>query len=96
VAEELGMQLAVGRLLVVDWAPHQDEGDKLLFVFDGGKLAGSVPDQADVQKSEIAEISFASREDLVDLLPERLLHRIVSALDDPADAYLEHGQIPLR
>jgi hypothetical protein len=25
-------------LLVADWAPHPDEGDKLLFVFDGGRL----------------------------------------------------------
>ena len=28
-----------GRVLVVDWAPHPDEGDKILFVFDGGLLA---------------------------------------------------------
>jgi ADP-ribose pyrophosphatase YjhB (NUDIX family) len=96
VAEELSMQIVVGRLMVVDWAPHQDEGDKLLFVFDGGKLANSVPDQAAVQESEIADLRFASRADLADLLPERLHHRIVSALAAPADPYLEHGQSLMR
>jgi 8-oxo-dGTP diphosphatase len=33
VREELGIALTIGRLLVVDWAPHPDEGDKLLYVF---------------------------------------------------------------
>lgn len=36
VKEELGITPPIGRLLVADWAPHPAEGDKLLFVFDGG------------------------------------------------------------
>ena len=36
--EELGISPAIGRLLIVDWAPHPNEGDKLLFIFDGGHL----------------------------------------------------------
>lgn len=36
--EELGITPAIGDLLVIDWAPHPDEGDKLLFVYDGGVL----------------------------------------------------------
>src|ERR671921_2867469 len=38
VAEELGISPAIGELLIVDWAPNEREGDKLLFVFDGGTL----------------------------------------------------------
>src|SRR5258707_14543061 len=38
VHEELGIDTPIGRLLVVDWAPHPDEGDKVLFIFDGGEL----------------------------------------------------------
>ena len=38
VAEELGIRPAIGPLLLVDWAPNEREGDKLLFVFDGGSL----------------------------------------------------------
>jgi hypothetical protein len=41
LAEELSLRLTPGRLLVVDWAPHPAEGDKLLFVFDGGRLTSS-------------------------------------------------------
>jgi hypothetical protein len=52
---------------------------------------------AEVRSGErIADVKFASREDLAGLLPERLLHRIVSALDDPSEVYLEHGQSPMR
>lgn len=39
VREELGIKAAIGRLLVVDWAPNPGEGDKLLFLFDGGLLS---------------------------------------------------------
>lgn len=94
VAEELGLSAAVGRLLVIDWAPHPAEGDKLLFVFDGGILDSSVTDRAELQASEIGEIRFAADDELPDLLPERLLHRIRSAVGEPCDPYLEHGESP--
>lgn len=38
VLEELGLTLPLGPLLVVDWAPAEAEGDKILFIFDGGTL----------------------------------------------------------
>jgi 8-oxo-dGTP diphosphatase len=39
VQEELGIKLPIGPLLVADWAPAANEGDKVLFIFDGGELA---------------------------------------------------------
>src|SRR5215203_5949595 len=42
VREELGIAPPIGPLLVVDWAPVESEGDKVLFVFAGGTLS---PDQ---------------------------------------------------
>jgi len=39
VKEELGIDVDANALLSVDWAPHKDEGDKLLFIFDGGLLS---------------------------------------------------------
>jgi len=39
VREELGITPPIGRLVVVDWAPHPDEGDKVVFVFDGDELS---------------------------------------------------------
>ena len=91
VAEELGITAAVGRLLVVDWAPHPDEGDKLLFVFDGGVLDETALDSATLQAAEIAELRFAADGELPELLPERLLRRIRSAMSEPGDPYLEYG-----
>jgi 8-oxo-dGTP pyrophosphatase MutT (NUDIX family) len=91
VAEELGLEVSVGRLLVVDWAPHPDEGDKLLFVFDGGTLGPERLARGQLQASEIGEVRFVEDAELSALLPERLVRRVRSALASPQDPYLEHG-----
>jgi 8-oxo-dGTP diphosphatase len=92
VREELGITPPIGRLLVVDWAPHPSEGDKVLFVFDGGQLdAGNGPFGA--APDEIAEVRFWSGDDLAAALPRRLRERIASALHVNGDAYLEHGAV---
>lgn len=42
VLEEIGLELEIGRLLVVDWVPaHGPWSDALAFVFDGGVLDGT-------------------------------------------------------
>jgi 8-oxo-dGTP pyrophosphatase MutT (NUDIX family) len=92
VAEELGLRVTVGRLLVVDWAPHPAEGDKLLFVFDGGTLDPALLTDAELQASEIGEVRFVADGELSALLPDRLVRRVRSALSVPADAYLEYGE----
>jgi 8-oxo-dGTP diphosphatase len=90
VLEELGIEVPIGRLLVVDWAPHPNEGDKVLFIFDGGQLqnrnlSSSAPD-------EIEEVKFWAEGDLPRLLPTRLRDRVANALRaNGADTYLEHG-----
>src|SRR3954469_7975904 len=38
IAEELRLDRFPQRLLSVDWAPSENEGDKLLFLFDCGPL----------------------------------------------------------
>jgi len=89
ILEELGLQVRPGRLLVVDWAPHPNEGDKLLFIFDGGRL-NSTPSSSP-SPEEIEDIRFWSTDDLAELLPDRLHVRVVGALRKGADAYLERG-----
>lgn len=89
VVEELGINPSVGHLLVVDWAPHPDEGDKLLFIFDGGDVD---LDAMTRERGEIAQIAFVAPADLPAHLPERLHERVFSALADADDAYLEHGR----
>ena len=90
ITEEIGLRRTPGRLLLVDWAPHPDEGDKLLFLFDGGTLkhAGeAIPDQ-----DEISEARFYELAELAGLMPERLSRRILTALTGTdGDPYAENG-----
>jgi ADP-ribose pyrophosphatase YjhB (NUDIX family) len=71
LVEELGDRRAPGRLLVVDWAPAPSEGDKLLFLFDGGVL-----DDVDIATlrpdgEEITEARFWPVSELDNLTPGR-------------------------
>ena len=92
--EEIGLTIAIGRLLVVDWAPHPAEGDKLLFVFDGGTMtdaeaAALVPDGV-----EIAEIRFHAEVGLEGRMPDRLSRRLRLAAEAARlgdTIYAEHG-----
>ena len=86
--EELGISPQIGRLLVIDWAPHPAEGDKLLFVFDGGL---PVIGEIFYQRGEIETARFWNLHDLPRALPRRLLRRVISALEFSNDAYLEGG-----
>jgi 8-oxo-dGTP diphosphatase len=90
VEEELGLKEPIGRLLVVDWAPHPDEGDKLLFIFDGGTLRHDERELV-VEKGEIDRVAFVLLDEATDRLPSRLAQRLASASENADDPYLEHG-----
>ncbi|MER7667971.1 NUDIX hydrolase [Kitasatospora sp. NPDC096128] len=94
VKEELGITLPIGRLLVADWAPHPTEGDKLLFVFDGGVLPANELDSITVDQVEIGEYAFHTVDQLDAVLIPRLARRVHAACvarTQSATAYLEHG-----
>ncbi|MBK8075366.1 MAG: NUDIX hydrolase [Kineosporiaceae bacterium] len=94
LAEEIGLVLAPSRLLVVDWAPHPDEGDKLLFVFDGGCLTSRDVSNLTLDPGEIAEARFHPPDSLAGLMPDRLVRRLLLALEAVAGdvaVYAEHG-----
>src|SRR5439155_22289248 len=88
--EELGLTPSIGRLLVVDWAPHPDEGDKLLFIFDGGELGQDTGDLV-VEKGEIDRVEFVDLAKAGGRMPSRLLERLRSAEAAGIDPYLEYG-----
>ncbi|MBI1758778.1 MAG: NUDIX hydrolase [Actinobacteria bacterium] len=95
-AEELGLAITPGGLLVADWAPHPAEGDKILFVFDGGVLTPDDP-QPVPDGVEIAEARFWPPEEFHALTPARLtrrLHLAVTAVASGQPAYAEHGMAP--
>lgn len=94
VREELGITPAIGRLLVVDWAPNPSEGDKILYVFDGGILATEDRAQIRLQAEELRAYGFHNVERVDTLTIPRLARRIraaAQARDDAQVGYLEHG-----
>src|SRR3954447_3985850 len=96
LAEELDLRRAPGRLLVVDWAPHPAEGDKLLFVFDGGTLTASEVAALSPDGKEIAQARYWDTSDVDALAPPRLVCRLRLALDALANGqtlYAEHGAV---
>lgn len=93
VLEELGVQVNVGRLLVLDWeAPHGPWDDQLVFVFDGGVLG---PEQIgalhvsdpEISEFEIVEIGDARRRLRPDMAEK--LERAVAALESGTFNYAE-------
>lgn len=71
------------RLISMDWAPHEGEGDKLLFLFDCG----------DPGTDELDRWQGVS----LDHLDRYVVPRIRSAVgNDISASYLEHGELPWR
>jgi len=94
VHEELGVDWPVGELMVIDWAPHPDEGDKLLFIFDGGlRSAADLPAPLPAP-AELSSAKFHAAADLPGLVPQRLAGRLLAALPPTRAVYLENGQDP--
>lgn len=100
VSEELGLDRAPGRLLVVDWVPALPDGRPPLanFLFDGGVvtedwLAATIV----LQQSEIAEWCLADmtrQQALLMPLLARRLRACASALADGSASYLLDGLTP--
>ncbi|MFI0908690.1 NUDIX domain-containing protein [Streptomyces sioyaensis] len=95
VREELGISPEIGRLLAVDWAPSPSEGDKVLYLFDGGVLTAEIRERIHLQAAEIAAYDFHPLDAVAGLTIPRLARRIEAAAAARAEgrmAYLEHGQ----
>ncbi|WSQ12099.1 NUDIX hydrolase [Streptomyces sp. NBC_01231] len=97
VQEELGITPTLGRLLAVDWAPNTTEGDKVLYLFDGGELAPQAVEHIRLQAEELKSVVFVTPSEIPDRTIPRLARRILAAIDAraaSAPVYLEHGQAP--
>jgi 8-oxo-dGTP diphosphatase len=97
LVEELGWHRRIGHLLVVDWAPHPDEGDKMLFIFDGGVLPSVDVDQLVPDGEELSDVRFHPVDGLAGVTPARLSRRLglaVAAVQDGRTIYAEHGYEP--
>jgi len=80
VAEEVGLKITVGPLLVLDWAPpdHERPRPVVFFVFDGGEVE---PD-ADIrlQEEELDDFRFTAPGEFGAYLPRFLEARYSAAL----------------
>ncbi|MGW2709973.1 hypothetical protein ACWC4J_13410 [Streptomyces sp. NPDC001356] len=84
-------------MLAVDWAPNEAEGDKVLYLFDGGQLSQEDLAAITLQPEELKSFAFLSPEQITERTIPRLARRILAAAEariDSAPVYLEHGQRP--
>lgn len=94
VYEELGLRLDVGRLIAIDWAPHPQEGDKLLFLFDGGVLDRDTRARVRLQRTEVSEYQYVAALEFHARTIHRLAERITRAHEARMNGvfvYLENG-----
>ncbi|MEU6069916.1 NUDIX hydrolase [Streptomyces sp. NPDC047082] len=98
VGEEWGITPPLRRLLAVDWAPNDAEGDKVLYLFDGGQLTPEALVGVTLQPDELKRFEFLSPDEIADRTIPRLARRILAAIEarssGAAPIYLEHGQQP--
>ncbi len=97
VQEELGVDLALGRLLIVDWMPpYLGWDDALELIFDGGPIEeGDLPGLS-LQPAEINRVALVTLDQAAELVTP-LSHRrltVAAGLATAETAYLENGSRP--
>ena len=82
---------------MVDWPPNQGEGDKVPYLFDGGRLDAEHRQQIALQADELRSYDFHHVDQLPELTIPRLVRRITGGIQARANGqtiYLEHGTSP--
>ncbi|MFE1798771.1 NUDIX domain-containing protein [Streptomyces sp. NPDC059517] len=93
--EEIGLDLAIGRLLAVDWVPGTERPPIVAYLYDGGVLTEEQFKSIRLQESELLSWRLVPREELTDHMPGSLGRRVLTALDvltkESGTAELENG-----
>jgi 8-oxo-dGTP diphosphatase len=92
--EELGLHRTTKRLLVNDWAPNATEGDKILYIFDCGRL-GEDEYNMHLDGVEVDNAKWVAVEHIARFVTPRLVRRLTGAYrayTSDTILYLEHGQ----
>lgn len=95
VREELGIELAVGRLLVADWLPpYLGWEDAVELIFDGGVITERQLLRFSLQPNEIERVELVSLEQAAALVTPLSHRRLSVAVGQPGGetAYLEDGR----
>jgi 8-oxo-dGTP pyrophosphatase MutT (NUDIX family) len=92
VAEELGLDIEPGPLLVVDWTPPEGDRPKPIvhWVFDGGTLD---PDRTiTLQEEELDDYRFVDPADVAAYLPPFIADRVTAAIHVRAQGAATKGE----
>jgi ADP-ribose pyrophosphatase YjhB (NUDIX family) len=94
-AEEIGLDVELGRLLAVDWVHGTARPPIVAYLYDGGVLGEDDLKAIRLQEEELLSWRLVPREELTAHLPGALGRRVLTALDVLADgsgpAELENG-----
>ncbi|GAA3778210.1 NUDIX hydrolase [Streptomyces chiangmaiensis] len=94
-AEEIGLDVELGRLLAVDWVNGTVRPPLVAYLYDGGVLAEKDLEAIRLQEEELLSWQLVPREKLSSFLPGALGRRVLAALDVLAEgtstAELENG-----
>ncbi len=88
-AEEIGLDVTLGRLLAVDWVPPagQPRPPLVAYLYDGGVLDAEQLKAIRLQEAELLSWRLVAPKELAGLLPDELGRRVAAALD-----VLERGE----
>ncbi|MFF3462552.1 NUDIX domain-containing protein [Streptomyces sp. NPDC001984] len=94
-AEEIGLDVELGRLLAVDWVHGTGRPPLVAYLYDGGVLSAGDLRSIRLQEEELLSWRLVPREEITDHLPGALGRRVLTALDVLAEgsgtAELENG-----
>lgn len=97
VLEEIGLELEIGSLLVVDWVPAQGPwSDSLAFVFDGGVLDVA---ELTLDATEARAFYFLTLDEAAPRLRPSMVRRLAlaqEALETGHPRYADFGRPPER
>lgn len=80
-AEEIGLDVAPGRMLAVDWTRGEGRPPIVAYVYDGGVLPQERLDAIRLQEAELLSWRLVDRADLGSHLRGRLATRVLAALE---------------
>ncbi|MGW0533318.1 NUDIX domain-containing protein [Streptomyces sp. NPDC003032] len=83
-AEEIGLDVVLGRLLAVDWVPSGPRRERpplVAYLYDGGVLDAEQLESIKLQEAELLSWRLVPGEELAELLPGGLGRRVAAALD---------------
>jgi ADP-ribose pyrophosphatase YjhB (NUDIX family) len=91
--EDLGLDRAPQRLLVVDWAPNSTDGDEILYIFDCGEARDDEV-RIELGRQGLDRWEWVPIDRLADYVPPELARRFAQAHEARSNGsalYLEHG-----